>query len=251
MDTRLRMYLAELFGTFVVVLIGAGTICASYLPAADPRFYTVGGITLAAALAEGFALAIAVSATCYLSIGCCNPAITLALFVTRKLDGGRTFLLIAMQLLGAFLAGLTLRGLFDDSLLVEARMGSPHLKALLGPGGTINLNNIAAGAGVEFLLTFILTIAAFTTLIDRRAPRMGGLGLGLAQVCIVLFGFHLTGGAANPARYFGTAVWQLTLSMPPDIRPMGDHPVYWVGPIFGALAGSVFYTLVLMPEGRT
>ena len=53
MDTRPRMYLAELFGTFIVVLIGAGTICASYLPTADPRYYAgVGGVTLAAALAE-------------------------------------------------------------------------------------------------------------------------------------------------------------------------------------------------------
>ncbi len=29
MDTRPRMYLAELFGTFLMVLIGAGTICAA------------------------------------------------------------------------------------------------------------------------------------------------------------------------------------------------------------------------------
>ena len=250
MDASVRMYLAELFGTFLVVLIGAGAICSSYLPAADPRFYTVGGVTLAAALAAGFALAVAVSATCHLSVGCCNPAITLALFVTRRLDGGRTTLLILVQLLGAFLAGLTLRGLFSADVLVEARMGSPHLKALLGPDNTITLYSLAAGVAVEFLLTAFLTIAAFSTLLDRRAPRMGGIGLGLAQIAVVLFGFHLTGGAANPAQWFGTAVWQLTLSMPQTLRPLGDHPVYWVGPIFGALAGSVFYNVVIAPVDK-
>jgi glycerol uptake facilitator-like aquaporin len=250
MDARLRMYLAELLGTFLFVLIAAGAVCSSYLPAADPRYYTVGGLTLAAALAEGFALAVAVSATCWLSVGCCNPAITLALFVSRRIDGGRAFLLILVQLTGAFLAGLALRGLFSDGVLIDARMGAPHLKALLGPDQAITLAGLAAGVGVEFLLTFFLTVAAFVTLLDPRAPRLGGFGLGLAQVAVVLFGFHLTGGAANPARWFGPAVWQLSLGMPQAVRPLGDHPVYWVGPIFGALAGGVFYSLVLLPDAK-
>ena len=250
MDTRLRMYLAELFATFLVVLFGAGALCATYLPTADPRYYTVGGITLAAALAEGIVLAVAVSASFHLSPGCCNPAITLALFVNRRIDLGRMIGLIAVQLSGAILAGLTLRGLFSDSLLIDARMGSPHLKALLDPTGTLTLGALVAGVGVEFLLTFLIAVAAFVTLFDRRAPRLGGFGLGLAQIAVVLFGFHLTGGAANPARWFGPALWQLSLSMPQATNPLGDHVVYWLGPILGALAGSVFYTVVLMPEDR-
>jgi glycerol uptake facilitator-like aquaporin len=251
MDTRLRSYLAELFGTFLVVLIGAGTICATYLPVADPRSYRVGGITLAAALSYGIALAVAVTASFHLSPGCCNPAITLALFVNRRIEWGRMTALIVAQLLGAFLAGLALRGLFSDDLLVEARMGSPHLKALLGQNDTITLGSLAAGVGVEFVLTFFIAIAAFVTLFDRRAPKLGGFGLGLAQVAVVLFGFHLTGGSANPAMWFGPAVWQLSLSMPPTPRPLGDHAVYWLGPILGALAASIFYTVVVMPEERS
>ncbi len=250
MDTRLRMYLAELFGTFMVVLIGAGSICASYLPVSDPRYYSVGGITLAAALAYGIALAVAVTASFHLSPGCCNPAITLALFVNRRLDFGRMFTLIVMQLLGSFLAGLTLRGLFADNLLVESRMGSPHLRALLGPHDTVTLGALAAGAGVELMLTFFVTLAAFVTLFDRRAPKLGGYGLGLAQIAAVLFGFHLTGGSANPAMWFGPALWQLSLSMPQATNPLGDHVVYWLGPILGALAASIFYTVVIMPEER-
>jgi glycerol uptake facilitator-like aquaporin len=251
MDTRLRIYLAELFATFMVVLIAAGTICASYLPRGDDRFYTVGGVTLAAALSYGIALAVAVTASFHLSPGCCNPAITLALFVNRRLEFARMLGLIAMQLLGAFLAGLTLRSnLFADSVLAEARMGSPHLKAILGPSDTITLAALTTGVGVEFLLTFILTIAAFVTLFDRRAPKLGGFGLGLAQVAVVLFGFHLTGGSANPAMWFGPAVWQLSLGFPQTTRPLADHVVYWLGPILGALAASIFYTVVLMPEER-
>ena len=91
-------------------------------------------------------------------------------------------------------------------------MGSPHLKAILGTSDTITLAALATGVGVELLLTFIITIAAFVTLFDRRAPKVGGFGLGLTQVAVVLFGFHLTGGSANPATWFGPAVWQLSLS---------------------------------------
>jgi hypothetical protein len=38
--------------------------------------------------------------------------------------------------------------------------------------------------------------------------------------------------------------------MPQMARPLGDHAVYWVGPILGALAGSVFYTMVLLPPEK-
>jgi glycerol uptake facilitator-like aquaporin len=73
----------------------------------------------------------------------------------------------------------------------------------------------------------------------------------MAQIAIVLFGFHLTGGCANPARWFGSAIWQLSLSSgPATVRPMADHLVYWVGPIVGALAGGVFYTAVILPPEK-
>ena len=249
MDSRLRMYLTELFGTFVLVVVGAGALCAAFLPE-QRAYYSVGGITLAAALADGFALAVAVSFTSYLSPGCCNPAITLALFVMRKLDRGPMLGLIFMQLLGSFLAGLTLRSLFAETVLIDARMGSPHLKALLSASGAVTLPGLATGVFLEALFTFVVTLAAFATLIDRRAPRMGAVGLGMAQVAVVLFGFHLTGGAANPARWFGPAVWQLSLSSLQVNRPLGDHVVYWVGPTLGALAAAVLYVLLILPAEK-
>jgi hypothetical protein len=34
------------------------------------------------------------------------------------------------------------------------------------------------------------------------------------------------------------------------MRPLGDHAVYWAGPLLGALAAAVFYTFVLLPDDR-
>ncbi len=255
MQQHLRMCLAELFGTFMLVLFAAGTICASFLPI-DTRtgqaIGQMGGPALAAALASGCALAVVLTATFHLSQGCLNPAVTLALWVLKRLEGGRATLLIAMQMLGAVLAGLALRGLFGEEVLGEARMGTPHLtRALLPAEGVVGLGSLVTGSLLELAFTFLLMVAVFASLFDRRAPKLGGALVGMAQVAIVLFGYHLTGGCANPARWFGSAVWQLTLaSGPATARPLADHLVYWVGPIVGALAGGIFYTAAVLPEEK-
>src|SRR5262249_25740927 len=149
--------------------------------------------------------------TSYLSPGCCNPAVTLALFFTKKLDLRPTISLIAAQLSGSVLAGLLLRGLYSDAVLARSGLGAPHLGAVGADGPTYS----AVGLGIllEAVFAFVVTLAAFATLIDRRAPRIGGLGLGMAQTAVVLFGFRLTGGSANPARWFGPTLWRLSVDM--------------------------------------
>src|SRR5260370_19458492 len=98
------------------------------------------------------------------------------------------------------------------------------------------------------LFTLLFTFAIFGTIIDRRAPRLGGLAAGLAQAGIVLIGFNITGGAANPARWFGPAVWEYTVVSLKE-NTFADHPVYWMGPILGALLAGAAYIKWILPEG--
>jgi aquaporin TIP len=246
MDQRIRTFLAELVGTFVVVLIGAGTVCTFALP-----HYPAGSSYLSPiltlALAEGFALAVMLTAVFFLSSGCLNPAITVALWVMRRLDGGSALLLVIAQLLGSVLAGLAVRLLFSDVVLDNAGLGAPHLKALLDSEGHVTLAGIGTGVCVEALCTFFVSLAAFATLFDPRAPKMGGLFVGMAQAAVILFAYPITGGAANPARWFGPVVWQLSLNSAPLVRPLADHAVYWAGPMSGALLGCLFYATVFLP----
>jgi glycerol uptake facilitator-like aquaporin len=244
MDFKLRMYLAELVGTFVLVYIGAGAVCAAYLPG-DSRVDVT-----TVALAEGFTYAVLLTVTLLISTGCLNPAITLMLWVFRRLGSAQAGWLILMQLLGATLAGLAVRWTFADEVLTEARCGAPHLKAFLGPGDTILLSSLVSGVGIEILLTALVTVAFFASVVDRRGPRLGGVLIGLAQAAAILFGFHLTGGAANPARWFGPAIWQLTLTTPGAPAPLADHLVYWAGPILGALLGAFVYTTLILPAEK-
>jgi MIP family channel proteins len=236
MDLRFRTYVAELLGTFALVFVGAGTVCATFLTSLPPLDVT------AIALAEGFTLAVVLTVTFPVSPGCLNPAITLMLWVFKRLDFRQTLTLIIVQLLGATLAGLALRLLFADGVLQAARFGAPHLKALLDRDQLVTLPALGTGIAVEAGLTFLVTCAVFATLLDRRGPRVGGLLVGLAQAAVVLFGFRLTGAAANPARWFGPAVVS------------GQYPdawIYIVGPVLGTLAAAFLYTLlVLHPQER-
>jgi glycerol uptake facilitator-like aquaporin len=244
MDTKLRMCLAELIGTFLVVLVGAGTVCASALTL--PAF----SVTVPA-LAEGFTLAVVLTVTFHVSTGCLNPAITLMLWVFKRIDNVQAGWLILMQLLGSSLAGLALYLMFDMEVLRRTQMGAPHLKSLNAQQGPLEVPQLLTGAGFELLLACLVTLAAFATLFDRRAPRLGGLMVGLAQSAAILFGFRFTGGAANPARWLGPALWEATV--PGGSRPMwlGETVIYVGGPILGALLAAVLYVnLILPPEKK-
>jgi MIP family channel proteins len=248
MDGKLRPYLAELLGTFVLVFVGAGTLCSTYRTETGPPW-----LAIAVALAEGCALAVALTfSTLDGPGGCLNPALTLMLWVCKRLDGYRVLGFVAVQLIGAVLAGLAVRGLFGAVVPKSTHLGTPHLQMFLQPDGSIPVSGIFAGIAAEAAFTAIIAFTVFATLIDPRRPRQGGVGVGLAQVAVVLLGFNLTGGSANPARWFGPAVWQLTIpALSTDFPgPFADHTVYWVGPIIGALLGGVLYSSVILPPER-
>jgi MIP family channel proteins len=238
MDKSLRPYVAELIGTFAVVFLSAGAVCAAYLPIGVPLDVT--GI----ALAQGLALAVALSCTLNVSGGYLNPAITVTLWVLRRIETRQAAGLLVAQLLGSALAGLVLRLIFPADVLPY---GTPHLTEAFTER---TFQAMATGAGVELTLTFLLTFVVFATTIDPRTPRLSGLGvgltLGLALVALALLGFRLTGASANPARAFGPFLWELTL--PGGQADFREHVlVYWLGPVVGAVLAGLVYTYLILP----
>src|SRR5262245_12039001 len=98
MDKTSRAYLVELIGSLIFVFLSAGVVCTSKLAElhGQAQPYLVG-----IALAQGFILAVVLSATMNVSGGYLNPAVTLMLWVFKRLGGSRTIGLIVAQLLGA------------------------------------------------------------------------------------------------------------------------------------------------------
>lgn len=114
---------AELLGTFVFVLVGAGSaVGVVSLGGTDPA-----SSLLVAALANGLGLAMAVSATMAISGGSLNPAVTVALLAIRKLSAIEAASYIVAELAGATLAGIALVVSLPSSLGDLVHWGAPSL----------------------------------------------------------------------------------------------------------------------------
>ncbi len=242
-DKHLRAYVAELLGTFVVVLLTAAAVSANVRGPLEPWMVVV------VALTAGLSYAAALALTLPYSSGFLNPALPIALWVFRQLDGMRALGYISMQLLGAVLAGGAIRALFSFPEWISRgnHIGTPHLvEDTLGPDP---FGMRVKGIAIELLLTFAVTLVIFGTVIRRRSlgktDRFCPLWIGLALAAATLAGFPMTGAGLNPARWFGPALWELTI---PGSNAFTDHVAFWVGPIGGSLAAAWVYHVFIMPE---
>ena len=138
---------------------------------------------------------------------------------------------IVAQLVGGMLGALLVKLTIPDSLTQVASLGTPMLAA-----------NMSTGSGIlmEALLTFFLVTVVYGTAIDNRAPKVGGLFIGLTITLDILAGGPLTGASMNPARTFGPAIvggyWN-------------HHIVYWLGPLLSGIASGLYYSKHLGKEG--
>jgi aquaporin Z len=220
----LRRSVAELIGTFALVLIGCGAILS-----AGPE---TGAGTLEIALAFGLVIGVMVSALSHISGGHFNPAVTLAFLITRRLSVVLAVAYWLVQFAGAALAALLLKWIYSDAQ--EATLGAPSL----GP-------DIELGAGlvVEAILTFLLVWVVFATLADPRGSytAIAGLAVGFAVAFDTLMGGPITGAAINPARAFGPElvanVWD-------------DFWIWYVGPLAGGAIAALLYDELFLRSAR-
>jgi len=212
--------MAEAVGTFTLIFIGAGSIIANQLTGGK-----VGIVGIA--LAHGLAIATMVAATGHISGGHLNPAVTWGFMVTRRLavNVGITYMLA--QLVGASIGGLLLTAAYPEAARRAASLGTPTLDPAVTAG---------VGIVVEAILTFFLVFVIFGTAADPRGPgAIAPLAIGLVLTMDILAGGALTGGAMNPARAFGPALFS---------GMWANHLVYWVGPLLGGgLAAWTYQSL--------
>jgi aquaporin Z len=223
----MKRYIAELIGTFVLVFGG----CGSAVLAGDK----IG--VLGISLAFGLSLLAMVYAVGPIS-GChINPAVTLGLFMSGKMEKRFAAGYVVAQVFGGILAAAVLlmiaRGMpggYDPSVRGLAANGyGAH-----SPGGF----SLGAAALAEIVLTAFLVFTVIGAT-DLRAPvGFAGIAIGLVLTLIHLVGIPVTNTSVNPARSTGPAVF------------VGGWAIqqlwlFWVAPIVGAaLAGFTYRGLL-------
>jgi MIP family channel proteins len=220
-----RVIVAELIGTYFLVLSGISVVVAAALN------LPIAGLpanSLAVALSFGLVLIALVFALGHISGAHFNPAVTIALAVTRKFPFKYAPFYLIAQMGGAILAAYTVLYMFGEKSKTIASLGATL------PAAGVDAWRVLV---VEAVVTFLLMIVIMAIATDSRSPKAAaGTAIGFTLAIGVLVAGPLTGGAVNPARALGPMI------------ASGKYTAYWAyiaGPLLGAVWAAVLYSFVL------
>ncbi len=214
---KMRKYLAEFLGTLVLVFMGCGS---AMLLGCDAS-----GGHLAVALA--FGLSIVAMAYVIGGVSGChvNPAVSLAMLLSRKMSLSDFVGYVVAQFAGAIVGAALLKAF--------VRFGAPDLTGALGSNG---LGTIGVGGAVlaEIILTaiFVFTILGVTS--DPGKGSVAGIVIGLTLAFVHIVGIPLTGTSVNPARSFGPALWA-------GGQALSNVWVFLLAPLVGAALAALAF----------
>ena len=209
-----QRYLAEVFGTFVLVFAGTTAIVGSIRSGIPPL--------LIAPFAFGLALLAGLYAFAEVSGGHFNPAVSLGLYLDRRIDTSDLIGYWLAQFIGAILASLLLL-VASSKAAVAATTTRP-----------------TAGDGAAFVMELTFTaIFVLVILHSSKSERYGGTALvaiPLALLAIHFAAIPFSGASVNPARTFGPAL-------------VGNYWhgiwIYFTAPPLGAIIAWFVYRVVV------
>ena len=231
------IFLAELIGTMMLILLGDGVVAGVSLRKSKAE----GSGWIAITLGWGLAVTLGVYASSFLSPAHLNPAVSVGMAIAGKFPWSSVIPYSIAQILGGLVGGIVVWIHYY-----------PHWKetkdkdAILGTFATepairnYNMNFISEVVGTAVLIFGLL---AFT-----RGQFTQGLNPIAVGVLITAIGLSLggtTGYAINPARDLGP---RLAHAMLPIANKGGSDWAYsWVpilGPVVGAILGAICFNLI-------
>ena len=218
----MKKMIAEFIGTFTLVLFGCG---AAVIAGAD---IGLTGISFAFGLALiGMAYGIGPVSGCHI-----NPAVTLGVVASGRMQMGEAVQYMIAQVAGAIAGALV--------LMIIASGKADYSVAANGLGqngwgeGYLGEYTMAAAFIFELVATFLFVTVILGATGAGAPSAMAGLAIGLALVVIHLVGINVTGVSVNPARSIGPALFA-------GATALSQLWLFIVAPIIGGvLAGLVF-----------
>ena len=223
----MKKYLAEMFGTMVLVLMGCG-VAVSLNCSSDCSTVANAATVIGTALAFGLAV-VAMAYTIGGVSGChINPAITLGVFLSGRMNAKDMIMYIIFQCIGAFIGSALLYLLTTNSGLVGT--GANDLQA-----GVSVLGGLLAE--IIFTCVFVLVVLGATSKTNGATNNFAGLAIGLSLVLVHLVCIRYTGTSVNPARSLAPAVFQ-------GGTALSNLWIFIVGPFAGAILAAGIWGII-------
>jgi len=255
-----KWFTGELFGTFLLVFFGCGSVCAAVTTGAQVGVFQV-------AIVWGLGIATAIYLTGGLSGAHLNPAVTLSLAAWTDFPKARVLPYIVTQLLGAFVASAVLYFVFGDALrayekvngIVRGTPGSEATAMVFGefypsPGGKPLTDeararmSATAAFGAEIIGTAVLLLVIFCATDERNKSRpqiLTAATIGLTVTLLISLLGPLTMACFNPARDLAPRIFSLLAgwgSLPFQVNGHGWFTVYIIAPLLGGWLGGAVYS---------
>jgi len=214
-----QKYLAEVFGTFTLVFVGSLAVVGVFK---SPDQGAASQVIIA--FAFGLALLAGLYAFAEVSGGHFNPAVSLALFLDRRLAAADLVSYWASQIIGAVLASLVVLLAFTKQDVANTATVHSSTKVALV---------------LEIALTAIFVLVILQSTKTSRFSGSALISIPLTLVAIHLAAIPFSGSSVNPARSFAPALVG---------HQWTGFWVYVVGPLAGAVIGWLIHTVVAKGE---
>ncbi len=244
----MNIWIGEIIGTMILILLGDGVVANVVLSKNKGEGGGGGGAWIVITAGWGFAVAMAVYTTGWVSGAHINPAVTVGLLSVGLLPGGigAAIQYIIAQMIGAFIGAILVWLAYFQHF--EATDNADLKLAVFSTGPAIRnsaWNFITEVIGTAMLLLGVLGI------INVNNGLAGGIAPYAIGILVFSIGLSLggpTGYAINPARDLGPRIAHFLLPIPG--KRDSDWGYAWipvVAPLIGGIIGAVLYTTTIAP----
>lgn len=203
-----QRYLAEVFGTFTLVFVGITALAGG-----GPGF---------AAFGFGLALLAGLYAFGEVSGGHFNPAVSLAMFLDRRLPLGDLVGYWVSQFIGAIAGALALLLMTNSDRVATT--------------ATVPQHGDRAAFFVELFLTAIFVLVILQVTRSRAYGSTTFVAIALTLMAIHFAAIPFSGSSVNPARTFGAALVG---------NKWTGFWIYIIAPPLGAILGWIVHTVTV------